>query len=641
MKEAVRQQIADLEKALEKAPTGSHIEQAKEDLAAARTAFEQYQAETRGKSGDPLAAIESAQGSATSGLEHVKQAHHDETVRRNVLIGVASALTMATVATGLIANAKARAKKKEALAALSQAEADIGQRSKALIDLMEQADFKNIASYGGETQKLAQEVIESVTDSLTLMGGAEKFLAESRQLIEPNSPRNLFTTGNFTRAIGLLTDPEKRLPFSFEDSARAVMEKGSRAESWREELERRGASREFEKSLFEVLQEATKAGGKAKRGLAQIEDFKTGAQSGLADLEVKGLEARVNAAKLANSAAEDHLFPLPSVRDDLLARVLDPERGLLARGRALEASDPARVVHEFVEPGQQIIGNANQIVAAGRELRGQLTDPNKRLHDTFGKAGIATEWADQRLGQLSSRLDDTADKAPRVDPKGQIAAVYKEAEEVRRQFDEACRMEFARQQTERSQVGEVETKIAKSREQLAEALHRLGVFEQGTADQVLREDGSDPDRLLEDAKAQLEAVKQLLGKGDVGQAKKALQEVAGNSSGAEAILADSQAALQAYPGERRGRDEKASLLAQEVGSLYTPALERMQGEYAPAAVRRAAGEVGSGETFEDDIPGGLKTLEVANQQLSRVSQELDQAHVLAARDGLILVGQTL
>ncbi|MGE0488126.1 MAG: hypothetical protein AB7S38_02805 [Vulcanimicrobiota bacterium] len=641
MKEAVSRQIADLEKALKKAPDNGHTEQAREDLAAAKAAFEQYQADTRGKSGDPLTAIESAQSSATAGLRQIDEAHHQANVIRNTIIGVGTALTLATVAAGLIANARARTRKKEALTALSQAEADIGRRSKALIELMEQADVKNVSSYAGETQKLAQQVIESVTDSLTLMGGAEKFLAESRQLIEPNSPRNLFTSGNFHQAIGLLTDPEQRLPFSFEDSARAVMEKGSRAESWREELERRGASREFEKSLFEVLGEADKAGGQAKKVLAEIDNFKTGAQTGLAKLETTGGEVSKRAEELEKEAEQDKLFPLPSVREDLLARVLDSERGLLPRGRALEPSDPVRVVHEFVEPGAQMLEQATKILNAGQALRGTLGDSTRRLHDAFGKAEISTEWADTSLAQLASRLDDTADKAPRVEPEKEIEQVRQQGFEVNRQFEQALRLEFQRQKVEDTQVGQVEAKIAETRRQMADQLHELGVFQQGTAEGVLREEGSDPDRLLDDSKAQLGSVKQLLGKGKVAEADRALEKVAGNSTGAEAILSDAKAALQAYPTQRKSKDEKASLLAQEVGSLYTPALERMQAEYAPEAVTRAAGQVGSGETFEDDIPAALETLGVADQQLGGVTQELDQAHVLAARNGLILVGETL
>ncbi|MCA9797051.1 MAG: hypothetical protein KC910_34815, partial [Candidatus Eremiobacteraeota bacterium] len=169
---------------------------------------------------------------------------------RKVAIGaVAGAIAVA----GLVLHSNSTRRRKEAQRALQDAQSEIADKTKALMDLLDKSDVDKLSNYSGEMGKLVAELSDNVGDALTLMGGADKVLAESAELIESKSMVNWFSPRNYDKALALLTNEDERVRFNLSDPSRAILDGSDEARSWKEELLKRGASREFEKSLYEIL----------------------------------------------------------------------------------------------------------------------------------------------------------------------------------------------------------------------------------------------------------------------------------------------------------------------------------------------------------------------------------------------------
>lgn len=172
--------------------------------------------------------------------------------RRNRNLALAGA-AVGMLALGVVANRRAASKKKEAVGALEDARKEIATKTRELLEMMDTADFHNMSTYKGRMGEMAEELVDHVGDAITLVGGAEKFLETAEGLVNDESFWRHFSAGKSNRAIELLTDEDERLPFTLSENSRAVMEGSTKVRSWKAELLKRGASREFKKSLFETL----------------------------------------------------------------------------------------------------------------------------------------------------------------------------------------------------------------------------------------------------------------------------------------------------------------------------------------------------------------------------------------------------
>ncbi|MGE0489230.1 MAG: tetratricopeptide repeat protein [Vulcanimicrobiota bacterium] len=643
LSDQVKAEVEQLQAALEKAPDNGHGQSAHRHFEAAQAALEQHEARVNGKTGDALAPLQTARSEAAAGLKDVEQAHSQEATTKRVILGVSSAVAIGTIALGIFANAKARARKKEAQQALRDATSDIQARTQALIELMDQADYQSIAQYSGKTEKMAKDLIENVTDALTLVGGAEKFLAEAEQLIAPNSPKNLFTTGNYDQAIQLLTDPEKRLPFNFEDSSRTVMEKGSKAESWREELLRKGASREFKKSLYEVLLAMAENRDTAAGLLHEIIEKNSEITQFLDTLEKSGREVDKKSEELAQKAGDDTRFTAPSVRDNLLAGVLsDAEQGgLIAKGRQVKDQDPVRAWEDFARPAERMIGDADKVVTTGQQLRESLVPIMDQAEQTLIPAGLKTDWATRREHALSERLDDTADTAVRVPLADQLEKISGEAAALGSQVKQVIGLDQERREVAPGQIEGAEKDISEARTDLHSKLQAMGVFQDGTPDQMLREEGRDPSERTQSAHQHHDGVAQSLNQGDVAGARQHLDSIRDLSQEAHGLVADSRAAFEAFPSTLDERKKRTVSIDDSIEASYEPALDRIQATYAPVVLELVAPDVNSGQTISDDIPNANQLLGMAREQTQTAVGHFDQAQLLTARDDLQTVDGTL
>ncbi|MCA9794291.1 MAG: hypothetical protein KC910_20935, partial [Candidatus Eremiobacteraeota bacterium] len=371
---AVEADLAKLQAELDTLPDNDKGQQARAFYAQAKEHFADYKRLHDGKENGYNTPLTAARQEVAEGLEQASASRAQAEATKKAMIIGSTAVTVGIVALGVFANYRARQKRKEANQALENATADISARTQALVALMDEADYQSIARYSGKTEKMAKDLIENVTDALTLVGGAEKFLSEAEALIKPKSFKNLFLTGNYDQGIALLTDPETRLDFNFEDSSRAVMDKGSKAESWRDELLRKGASREFKKSLYEVLLAMAEKRDTARGLLDEITSKNAEITKYLDSVETAAKEAEEHSRALQEAGQKDQLFTAPSVTENLLPMVTGPaeEGGLIARGRDIKESDPVRAWDEFATPAKRMTGDAENVVEVGGYSRGSL-----------------------------------------------------------------------------------------------------------------------------------------------------------------------------------------------------------------------------------------------------------------------------
>lgn len=227
--------------------------QAQEALDRARSSYADFQARLASKDTGFYTSQQQASrdaGRAVSEAERSeKLAQQDANVRKLAIGAVAAAIAIA----GLVSHQNSKRRRDEARQALTRAQTEIADKTKALMDLLDQADVHKLSNYSGQMGDLVAQLSENVGDALTLMGGADKVLAQSSELIESKSMVNWFSSRNYDKAVALLTDGDARVRFSLSDPSRAVMDGSDQARSWKDELLKRGASRDFEKSLYEIL----------------------------------------------------------------------------------------------------------------------------------------------------------------------------------------------------------------------------------------------------------------------------------------------------------------------------------------------------------------------------------------------------
>ncbi|MBI3930343.1 MAG: hypothetical protein HY319_32705 [Armatimonadetes bacterium] len=633
----IQAQLDQVEAQLEKLPDTGYTREAREQYQIAVGHLNTFQARYEARSLDTLGeALAQAREAASRAAQKTQVAREHAEAMEMIKTVALTALGVGAVATAVIMGVRAHKSRKEAQRHLADATAEISQKSQALIALMEQADYHSIANYTGQTKQMADDLIEAVTDALTLVGGAEKFLAQAEALIQPRTPVNLFLTRHYEKAIRLLTSQDEKLPFSFDDSSRAVIEKGSKAESWREELLRRGASREFKQSLYEVLLAMAEKRDTAQTLLDEISTKNAEITKYLDGIDEHAVKVRQSSLELQEQGRTDGFFTAPSVTQDLLPMVLGSkdEGGLLARGRDIKEHDPVRAWKEFGDEARRRTLDAEAIVGLGKESREGLLATLGRADGALHPHGVKTDWAHQTKTALSERLDDAADSAMRAPVQELLSPIRQEAAGLEARVNLVVDQDEERREVAPGRIQSAEEDVTTARKDIAEALHAHGVFNEGGPDQVLREADRDPTDRTQEARQNLDAVKPRLDVGDTDTAGTHLQNILDLSQDAHRLVKETRDALAAYPATLQERQTRTLSIDDSIASTYQPSLQRIGETYEKAVLQLVAPEVGSGETIADNILSARELLGQTRGVTSDAIQHFDQARLLTSRDEL-------
>lgn len=646
-------------------------------LARAEESMRAFRADYGAKNPDYASHLTAGQNEAGSALSQAQDYKSEQERNEKIRNYAAAGISVAILATGVILHVRARGARKSAEAEYDKAIAEIGQKSHQLLELMNEADFHKVANYEGKTRQLADALMENVTDALTLVGGAEKFAQEARSLIDAGGfgrVKNMFATGNFKKAERLLTDPNEKLSFNFTDSSRKVIEKGSHAETWRQELLQRGTSREFTQSLQEVLTAMADNRDEARRQLDELDkksseingfiqrvDDASAATLKRAEALKAGKSPAVKAEGTLNAASRssgekypqlpasalletskypapesDESFTAPAVVDNLLPRVRADQAGggLLAKSRELADRNFISAWDDYTVPAERITNEATRIVELGEQGRGSLL-PTVLAADAYLHPNeVKTDWAHAEQAALSDRLNETAHKAVRTSVDGELKQLSTDMTALETRVERVVEQDYERREISPKLIQDAEDDVATARQEIHAQLQGFGVFRSGTPDKVLVEPERNPSDRTEASHDHLGKVKPQLDQGNVPGAGEHLQSIRSLSQEAHTLVAESRAAVKSHHATLEERQGRTASTTQSIKSEFEPSLSRIKQTYAAVVTRLVAQELGLGDDVGDNIEQARADIQAAEKATASAIKHFDQAYVLTSRDEL-------
>ena len=304
--ETARADLARAAQALPGLDANEHTTAARDAIRQGEARLQAFEQAYRAKDpsyGEKLGQVQQSSATASREVEASRDASRREALIRNGLLAAGALLV---VATGVVANMRAREKKREAQEKLDSVTGRLQEKSKELLELLNTADFHKVEKAPG-----VDELVQDLTDALTLVGGAEKFVAEARGLVEDGGLVGAFTTGRYREASEILSS-DRKLRFTPTDAAYGTLQKGSRAETWREQILARGNSQAFEESLEGVLGLIEARQTEAKDLLVFVQDPPGEAGKAFAGAHTATVDARTDvheAGRVRSRAGQSYKTP--------------------------------------------------------------------------------------------------------------------------------------------------------------------------------------------------------------------------------------------------------------------------------------------------------------------------------------------
>ncbi|MBS2038342.1 hypothetical protein JST97_25385 [bacterium] len=566
-----------------------------------------------------------------------------ENIKNAKLYG-GGALAAVLLITGVGLNWRARKKKGEAEGEVDEALARLGEKSKELVRIMNAESFEDVSQYSGLTQKMANDLIASTAESLALMGGGEKFIAEARSMIAGKTLgqrlKNLFATGNFQKAVHLLTGDQK-LSFDLNDSKRAHLEAGTPAEAWREQILANVPAQPFEESLRGVLDQMEARAATNDRLVTTIQTKSKEVGNYLE--EVRGQAQGVNerSLKLQEAGKDDGLFVASSVSKRLMPFVLGDEAqpGLLAKGGEVKGKDPVRAWTEFGDVGKRMASDGGQIVDLGERARADLLPALKAADEVLLANGVQTAWAHLKKDEFSIALDRSGEKAVSEPVDKQVADLSRSIAALQARVETTVEQDKERREVSPGLISDAESDVQTAREGLSKALQAAGVFAQGRPDQVLREPDRDPTTQTEKSHKDWEGIKGNLDLGKVEEAGTLLQNIRSQTQLAHDLVKQTRDAFNNYTATAQERASRRDNIGKSIPSNYAESLKRIQAAYLPSAQKLVAAEVHSDSNSKVGTVGDYLTqaqgqLENSGSLNSQAQANYERAYLLTSRDQL-------
>ncbi len=618
---------------------------ARRDIQQARDEIRAYQASYAAGNTDYQSHLTRAGELARNAVDQVAASKSQTETVKNVKLYGGGALAAVLLVTGIGLNHRARKKKGEAEGEVDEAMAKLGDKSKELVRIMNAESFEDVSQYTGLTQKMANELIASTADSLALMGGGEKFIAEAKSMIAGKTVgqrlQNLFATGNFQKAVELLTSPDQKLPFDLSDSKRAELEKGTPAEAWRDQILANVPAQAFEETMQGVLDQM---GARAAKndGLVNTIQTKSREVSSFLD-EVKGQAQGVNdrSLQLQEAGKDDGLFVSASVSKRLMPFVLGDESqpGLIAKGNEVKGKDPVRAWTEFGDLGKRMARDGAQIVDLGEHTRANLLPSLKAADEALLAHGVQTAWAHSKKDEFSIELDRTGEKAVSQPVDQAVSQLGHSIAALQARVETTMEQDKERREVSPGLIKDAESDIQTAREGLTKALQTAGVFAQGRPDQVLREPDRDPSTQTDKSHKDWDGIKGNLDLGKVEEAGTLLQNIRTQTGTAHDLVKQTRDAFNNYTATAQERASRRDNIGKSIDTKYNPSLERIQGAFLPSAQKLVAAEVHTEAnskvgTVADYLTQAQSELETSGSLNSQAQSNYERAYLLTSRDQL-------
>ena len=614
-----------------------NTQDAKQELAA-------YQASYSANNPDYQQHLDRASELSQSAIDKVSASRSQTETVKNVKLYGGGALAAVLLVTGGLLNYRARKKKGEADAVVDEELAKLGEKSKELIRIMNSEPYDDVSQYTGKTQKMANDLIASTADSLALMGGGEKFIAEAKSMIAGKTVgqrlKNMFATGNFVKAVELLTGGEK-LPFDLSDSKRAELEKGTPAEAWRDTILAQVPAKPFEDTLSGILEQMGSHASANDKLVTTIQTKAKEVGNYLNSVQADSQALVEKSNKLQENGKDDGFFVSPSVTKRLMPFVLGSQGqpGLIDKGNEVKKQDPLRAWEEFGDVGKRMAGEGNQIVDVGQGARDHLLPALKTADEALHPHEVQTAWAHSRKQELSIALDRTGEKAVSGSVAAEVKGLQGEIAALQSRVETVVEQDKERREVSPGLITDAESDINTAREGLAKALKAAGVYASGTADQVLREPDRDPSTQTEKSHQDWNQIKGNLDLGKIEEAGTLLQNIRTQTSTAHDLVKQSRDAFNNYTATSQERISRRDNIGKSIKETYADSLKRTQAGYNAAAQKAAAAEVHNDAndkvgTVADYLSNAQDQLETSGSLNSQAQANYERAYLLTSRDQL-------
>ncbi|MBX3166779.1 MAG: hypothetical protein KF760_05180 [Candidatus Eremiobacteraeota bacterium] len=617
---------------------------ARRNIAEAKDELKAYQASYAANNPDYQQHLNRASELSQSAIDKVAASRSQTETIKNVKLYGGGALAAVLLLTGGLLNHRARKKKDEAEGVVDEELAKLGEKSKELIRIMNSESYDDVSQYTGKTQKMANELIASTADSLALMGGGEKFIAEAKSMIAGKTIgqrlKNMFATGNFSKAVELLTGGEK-LPFDLSDSQRAELEKGSHAEAWRDTILAQVPAKPFEDTLSGILEQMGAHAGTNDKLVTTIQTKAREVGNYLNAVQAESQALVEKSSKLQEAGKDDGLFISPSVTKRLMPFVLGSEGqpGLLDKGNQVKKQDPVRAWEEFADVGKRMATEGNQIVDVGQGARDNLLPALKTADEALHPHQVQTAWAHSRKDELSIALDRTGEKAVSGAVAAEVNGLKNDIAALQSRVETVVEQDTERREVSPGLITDAEADVNTAREGLAKALKAAGVFAGGSADQVLREPDRDPTTQTEKSHQDWSQIKGHLDLGKIEEAGALLQNIRTQTATAHDLVKQSRDAFNSYTATSQERISRRDNIGKSIKETYADSLKRTQAGYNAAAQKAAAAEVHNGNndkvgTVADYLTNAQNQLETSGSLNSQAQANYERAYLLTSRDQL-------
>ena len=465
--------------------------------------------------------------------------------------------------------------------------------------------------FTGTTESLARQTIRGVDELFIMSAATDEVMGEVEGLIEPRSLAsrlfNRFSSRNYRKATALLTS--EPIGFDETDHLEAILHPEKSEDRSRSLLGKAEDYEPFRISFESLVAEYDARQAIAKDGIGRLESGVDGfplRHQALSDLIAKTAE---EAESFSRAGAEDTLFPLVHLRQDLIPASLDA----LDTAARLGDTDPVEAFESHLPECERLVTESRAMTDTIEAFRSIDLPVLQRGVERLNEKGRQTAWVDDALSELTATSEQLATRAATTAVSDEWATFDDDLTRLKGRL-QGC--EALTQRIEEELEPLIETRSGEIAAARAELSRQLNLPES----EILAEPGLSPDERVALARSGITAAVDAINKGRATAAQGELSQVESNLEEAGGLVALSRECASEHA---RIHDEmsqkRADLLAEipEVSAL----LEELQSGYASSVLLFSS-------RFGEEIDGQqsvVESIERAERRLAQAETELEQS----------------
>lgn len=552
--------------------------------------------------------------------------------RKRMLIRIVSILALLGLIVFLtVANRLRRPAKKEALDLFREWEGKLKGKFDELFSLMDRTSMVVGGSldldergYQGTTEALARKAIREVDELFIMSSATDRVVDEVESLVLPRSGFarlfNTFSSRNYRRANDLLTSTP--IGFDRQEHLETILNPPTSTEKkQRSLLGETGDYQPFRISFQKLVEEYDSRQAEARVDISRLEAGIDGLPLTQQQLVASLESTSAKANRLAALAIEDNLFPLVSLRQELIPKTA----ATLEAAAGLGKTDPIAAFETIVPEGERLatesLAMANT-VEAYREVDKPVIES---AVEQLSEAGHSVSWVDQALGNFILRTEALGRQAVAES----IVDKWVELDDDLTCFRGAV---VNCESLSRRIREDLEPKISAGQAELESARLELSSRLSLEPSETLHEPGLTPDEKLELSRTNVKTALAAIGRGHYETAQKNVVAAEDFVEEAGSLISLSRESADKHV-EIHGELSKARLLLLDEAVPVRQLQTEMETGYAPSVLlfsSRFGEEVSGQQSIVDCIERAERRLKIAGEKLEESSSAYSDGALIRA-----------